>query len=127
MKNKDTQLLEEAYGKVHLLKEEEDYELEGEEAGSEIAVEIYLRRESDDMDPEKQQAFAAIKSKLEAKGYAVEPFKDTLNNGSAVLELTVHTSSNWNEAVDRDTHQIEEMLQEYEFKAVYMAGYPESD
>jgi len=125
MKNKDTQLLEEAYKRVHLLKEEEDYELEGEEAGSEIAVEIYLRRESDDMDPEKQQAFAAIKSKLEAKGYTVEPFKDTLNNGSAVLELTVRTSSDWNEAVDRDTHQIEEMLQEYEFKAVYMLGYPE--
>ena len=127
MKNKDTQLLEEAYKRVRLLKEEEDYELEGEEAGSEIAVEIYLRRESDDMDPEKQQAFASIKSKLEAKGYTVEPFKDTLNNGSAVLELTVRTSSDWNEAVDRDTHQIEEMLQEYEFKAVYMAGYPESE
>ena len=122
MKNKDTQLLEEAYKRVHLLKEEEDYELEGEEAGSEIAVEIYLRRESDDMDPEKQQAFASIKSKLEAKGYAVEPFKDTLNNGSAVLELTVHTSMDWNEAVDSN---IEEMLQEYEFKAVYMLGYPE--
>ena len=124
MKNKDTQLLEEAYKRVHLLKEEEDYELEGEEAGSEIAVEIYLRRESDDMDPEKQQAFASIKSKLEAKGYAVEPFKDTLNNGSAVLELTVHTSMDWNEAVDSN---IEEMLQEYEFKAVYMLGYPESE
>jgi hypothetical protein len=74
------------------------------------------------MDPEKQQAFAAIKSKLEAKGYAVEPFKDTLKNGSAVLELTVHTSMDWNEAVDSN---IEEMLQEYEFKAVYMLGYPE--
>ena len=122
MKNKDTQLLEEAYGKVHLLKEEEDYELEGEEAGSEIAVEIYFRRESDDMDPEKQQAFAAIKSKLEAKGYAVEPYKNTLRNGSAVLELTVHTSMDWNQAVDSN---IEEMLQEYEFKAVYMLGYPE--
>jgi predicted RND superfamily exporter protein len=122
MKNKDTQLLEEAYKRVHLLKEEEDYELEGEEAGSEIAVEIYLRRESDDMDPEKQQAFASIKSKLEAKGYAVEPYKSTLKNGSAVLELTVHTSMDWNEAVDSN---IEEMLQEYEFKAVYMLGYPE--
>ena len=122
MKNKDTLLLEEAYGKVHLLREEEDYELEDEEAGSEIAVEIYFRRESDDMDPEKQQAFAAIKTKLEAKGYVVEPFKNTLKNGSAVLELTVHTLMDWNEAVDSN---IEEMLQEYEFKAVYMLGYPE--
>jgi len=121
MKSKDQTLLQEAYKRVYLLKEE-DYELEGEEAGSEIAVEIYLRRESDDMDPEKRQAFAAIKTKLEAKGYAVEPFKDTLKNGSAVLELTVHTSSDWNEAVDSN---IEEMLQEYEFKAVYMLGYPE--
>lgn len=103
---------------------EQDY-FESENEGSEIVVEIYLRRESSNMDPAKLKAFRDIKAKLEAKNYAVEPYKNTLKNGSTVLELTVHTSSDWNQAVDFDTKRIEQMLGEYEHKAVYMAGFPE--
>ena len=106
-----------------IIKEQDYY---GDEpAGSEIAVEIYLRREQSNMDPAKFKAFRDIKAKLETKNYAVEPYKNTLKNGSTVLELTVHTSSDWDQAVDLDTARIEQMLEGYEHKAVYMAGYPQ--
>lgn len=109
--------------------EYDEQEYEGESEGSEIAVEIYLRREEErGIEPAKQSAYSDIKRQLESTNkYSVEPYKRTLNNGSAVLELTVHTSSSWNEALDFDVPRIEEMLGSYEYKGVYMAGYPEAE
>jgi hypothetical protein len=127
MKKRDQLLLEEAYKKV--INEQDYIEGEDESQGSEIAVEIYLRREEErGIEPAKQAAYSSIKRELEATNkYAVEPYKNTLNNGSAVLELTVHTSSSWHEALDFDVPRIEEMLNRYEYKSVYMAGYPEEE